>query len=193
MYKKTLSLAVAACLVFMAAPLIEGAQEPDMEDGTERTVTFARCLPDGTVEQVRETVHVAAGEELSSAIAERCTTLLMEDARFQQVMEQQLGLYLIVSGGDGFHMALPPALLEIPLMRLSFNLLPSIIYCSYSDDEASTTITSLTGGDGITSYDGPHKVLAAGFVGVIGWSGVFSFQSTGYAGLTLYAWASTGS
>lgn len=189
MYKKLLSVAVVACFIVMAAPVSESSSE----NATEHTVTFAKCLPDGTTERVEQEIHVATDESLSSAIAARCADLFEEDVRFQHLMDQQTGLYLIVSGGDGFHMALPPALLEIPLLRISFNLLPSIIYCSYSDEEASTTITPLIGEGNITSYDGPHKVLAGGFVGVIGWSGVFSFASSGFAGLTLFVWTPTDS
>ncbi len=188
MYKKLLSIALVACLVFMALP----ASEPASAEGTRHTVTFATYLPDGSVEYEEQEVELSDGESLSAAIADRCARMVQDDARLQWLMDQQLGLYLIVSGGSGFHMALPPALLEMRLLQLSFNILPSLIYCSYSGEEASTTVTPLMGGGNVTSYDGPHKLLAAGFVGVIGWSGVFSFSSTGFAGLTLFTWTSDG-
>lgn len=188
MYKKLLSVAVVACFIVMAAPVSESS----LEQSREHTATFARLLPDGTIEYVEETVDVAPGEDLSAAVAERCAAMVEEDARFQHLMNQETGLYLIVSGGDGFHVALPPALFELRLLRISFNLIPGLIYCSYSDSEASTTITPLAGGDGVATYDGPHKIFAGGFVGVIGWSGIFSFTSTGFAGLTLFTWTSVG-
>ncbi len=188
MYKKLVSVAVVACLVSVMLPV----SEPAVAERTRHMVTFATYRPDGSVEYVEQEVTLADGESLSAAIADRCAMMVQEDARFQRLMAQQFGLYLIVSGGDGFHVALPPALLEIPLMRLSFNLLPSLIFCSYSGEEASTTITPLMGAGNVTSYDGAHKLLAAGFVGVIGWSGIFSFASTGFAGLTLFTWTSVG-
>lgn len=188
MYKKLVSVAVVACLVFVALPV----SEPAAAESTQHTVTFATYLPDGSVEYVEQEVELTDGESLSAAIADRCAGMVQDDARFQRLMDQQLGLYLIVSGGSGLHMALPPALLEISLLQISFNILPSLIYCSYSGEGASTTVTPLTGGGNVTSYDGPHKLLAAGFVGVIGWSGVFSFASTGFAGLTLFTWTSGG-
>lgn len=190
MYKKLLSVAVVACFIVMAVPVSESSTEGDR--ARRQMVSFARCLPDGSVEYVEQEIEVADGESLSAVIADRCAGMVKDDNRFQRYMDQQLGLYFIVSGGSGLHMALPPALLEISLLQISFNILPSLIYCSYSGEEASTTITPLMGAGNVTSYDGPHKLLAAGFVGVIGWSGVFSFASTGYAGLTLFTWTSDG-
>lgn len=188
MQKKLLAVAIAACLVVLILPFSEGFSEGVTEEHIEHTVTFAKYLPDGTMEHVEQTIGVASDESLSTAIAQRCAALMKDDVRFQYLIEQQAGLYLIISGGDGFHVALPPALMEIRLLRISFNLIPSIIYCSYSDSEATTTVTPLAGDGEVTSYDGPHKILAGGFVGVIGWSGVFSFASTGFAGLTLFIW-----
>lgn len=184
MYKKVLSVAIVACLVVMAVPVSESSTE----DNREHPVIFARYLPDGSLEYVEEEIEPADGESLSSAIAERCAEMVHDDARFQRLMDQQTGLYLIVSGGGGFHVALPPALLEISLLRISLSLLPSLVYCSYSGEEASTAITPLMGEGNVTSYDGPHKILAGGFMGIIGWSGVFSFASTGFAGLTFFTW-----
>ncbi|MFO8132993.1 MAG: hypothetical protein R6U10_03535 [Thermoplasmatota archaeon] len=188
MYKKMLSMTVTLCLVFLAVPITEGVSEETME----HTVTFATYLPDGSVEYVEQEVELADGESLSAVIADRCAEMVEDDNRFQQHMDQQIGLYLIISGGSGLHMALPPALLEVSLLRISLSLMPSIVYCSYSGEEASTTITPLTGDGNVTSYDGPHKLLTAGFIGVIGWSGVFSFASTGFAGLTMFTWTSAG-
>ncbi|MGC9553774.1 MAG: hypothetical protein ACP5EK_00490 [Thermoplasmatota archaeon] len=179
---KIMALVIALVFLTLTVPVSPGV--------SQHMVTFAKYLPDGSVEHVTMAVEVTGGETPSQAIARRCAVLLREDARFQSLLDQQTGLYLIVSAGDGMHFALPPALFEIRLLRISFNLIPSIIYCSYSDPEASTDITPLGGAGNGTSLSGPHKVLAGGFVGIIGWDGVFSSYSAGFAGLTFFIWTS---
>lgn len=182
MRNKIMALTVAMIFLVLVVPV-----SPSI---SQHAVTFAKYLPDGSVEYLTEAVEVQEDFTISQAIAQHCAALLQEDARFQFLMDQQTGLYLIVSAGDGMHFALPPAMFEIRLLRISFNLIPSIIYCSYSDAEASTDITLLGGTGNVTSLAGPHKVLAGGFVGIIGWNNVFSFYSAGFAGLTFFTWTS---
>ena len=188
MHKKIISMAVGLCLISLTMSLPGGSS-----DHNEHNITFAKLLPDGTIERVEQTIDIVSGDSLSKAIAVRCAALLKEDERFQVETDQGTGIFLIISGGDGLHFALPPALFEIPLLRFSFNIIPSILYCSYSDSEASTDITPLSGDGNVTSFAGPHKILAGGFVGILGWDGVFSFTSAGFAGLTFFTWTSGGS
>ena len=186
MYKKVVPLVVGLCLISLSVSLPEGSSESN-----EHTITFAKLLPDGTIELVEQTIDVAAGLSVSKAIAAHCAEMLKEDDRFQVSIDQEIGLYLIISAGTGLHFALPPALFEIPLLKTSLNIIPSIVYSSYSNSEASTDITLLAGDGNVTSYTGPHKILAGGFIGILGWSGVFSFTTTGFAGLTFFTWASS--
>ena len=182
MKNKIIALLVTLCFITLAIPISEGTS------GTseEKTITFVKYLPNGDIERFTSNVNVEKGRTLSQAISQKCAELLNEDARIQSFIQQQLGLYLIVSGGDGLHFALPPALLSIPLLQISFNLLPSIIYCSYSGNDSSTEIIPILGGDPV-SASGSHKVWVIGFVGIIGWDGVFSSYNTGFAGFTAYA------
>jgi len=182
MRNKILALAVAIVFLVLIVPV-----SPSV---SQQSITFTKYLPDGSMEYLTEAVDIQEEYTMAQAIAQRCADLLQEDTRFQSLSDQQTGLYLIVSAGDGMHFALPPAMFEIRLLRISFNLIPSIIYCSYSDAEASTDITPLDGTGNVTSLAGPHKVLAGGFVGIVGWSNVFSFTSAGFAGLTLFTWTS---
>jgi hypothetical protein len=182
MIKKIMVIAFVLAFLALVTPVSPQAEQ--------HSVTFAKYLPDGSVEHITEAVEIPEGDTMSQAIAERCVTLLQEDTRFQSLINQQTGMYLIVSAGDGMHFSLPPALFEIRLLRTSFNLIPSIVYCSYTDVEATTDITPLGGSGNVTSLAGPHKVLAGGFVGIIGWDGVFSFYSAGFAGITFFTWTS---
>ena len=119
MRKQLLSLMVTACFIILAIPFSESTNDA--------TVTFVKILPDGTIEYLEEHIEVVQGRNLSKAIAERCGALLEEDERFQSLIDQQTGLYLIVSAGQGLHLAIPPALFEIRLLRISLNIIPSII------------------------------------------------------------------
>jgi hypothetical protein len=179
MGKKIISIVVMLCFISFVIP--------NSESTDERTVTFVKYLPNGERQLFTGDVEIEEGETVSHAIARRCAELMKEDAAIQLFIEQQLGLNLIISAGDGMHFALPPALLTIPLLQTSFTIFPSIIYCSYSGADASTDIIPLPLGE-TTSFSGDHKVLAIGFVGIIGWNGIFSFSSTGFAGLTVFAW-----
>lgn len=182
MRKKIMSLVVMLCFLTFVIPTSESTDE--------RTITFVKCLPNGERETFTSDIEVEKGETLSHTIAQKCLELMKEDSAIQSFIQQQIGLNLIVSAGAGLHFAFPPALLEIPLLRTSFTIFPSIIYCSYTGSDSSTDIMSISPPGNTTTLSGAHKVLAIGFVGIIGWNGVFSFSSTGFAGLTIFAWGS---
>lgn len=179
MNKKLFTLCVAFCFCAVATLHAEG--------GEKRTVTFAKCLPDGTVETFTDTVVCRDGETLAESIAEACATLVKEDDVLQEYGDTGLGVYFIISAGEGLHFALPPSLMQSTFFNIIFSLFPSVVYCNYNTD-ASTDIISLTSLGNETLLEGPHRVLCLGFVGILGWAGMFSYDATGFAGFTPFIW-----
>ena len=96
-----------------------------------------------------------------------------------------------MSAGDGFHFAFPPSILKLSLWSISLSLFPSAIYCNYRGENAETDIIPIMpSGDSTTIY-GSHRILTLGFIGVVGWDGLFSVSSSGFAGFTFFVWTSS--
>jgi hypothetical protein len=155
--------------------------------GREHTVTFVKCLPNGQREVFEQKILIQPGEKLSASIATTCEDIFDDDERFRDYADAETGLFWIVSGGDGLHLALPPSGKYSRFLEMYWALIPSIIYCHFNEG-ASTDITSLIGGTETTLADA-HRLLCVGFVGVLGWGNVFSFYETGLAGLAPYVWS----
>ncbi|HDN50336.1 MAG TPA: hypothetical protein ENG06_01010 [Thermoplasmatales archaeon] len=155
---------------------------------SERAVTFVKHMPDGRIETFQHNVTLLKGETVSESISRTCAELLTEDRELRHYADSGTGLFFIVSGGPGMHMALPPSGKYSWFLEMYWALVPSIIYCHY-DAGAHSDITPLTGGDNVNLEDS-HRILCVGFVGILGWSRTFSFDDTGLAGFTPYLWYS---
>jgi len=157
---------------------------PPIGEAKERTTTFTEYLPNGRV----ETFKADVGADTSYAIAEKCSELI-KDSAFQS-LPQQMEIYFIISAGSGLHFSLPPSLIGSTLLNIHFSFFPSVIYCSYTGNESSTDIIPILSPENATTITGNHKILIIGFIGIVGWEGVFSFSDTGFAGFAFYVWAS---
>jgi len=179
MKKKLITLCVVLGFCVVATIHAEGADK--------RTVTFAKCFPDGTVQTFTDTVVCREGKTMAEDIAEKCAVLVREDAILQEYTDTGVGLYFVISAGEGLHFALPPSLMQSTFLDIIFSLFPSVVYCNYNTG-ASTDIISLTSLGNETLLEGAHRVLCIGFVGILGWEGMFSYDATGFAGFTPFIW-----
>jgi len=180
MRRKTVTFLVALGLFLLMIPHSESTDE--------RVVTFAKCLPDGSMETFTMNVKCYAGETLSDSIARKCREILSRDDDMQKYAGTVTGLYLLVSAGDGFHLSLPSSFLRSSYFNIIYSLLPNIVYCNYDSTQSHTDIYPIAPAGNETLLTGPHKVLCIGFVGIIGWTGYFSFSTTGFAGFTPFVW-----
>jgi len=185
MGKKFISLIL---LFAMIIPAVVPAESSGSEDG--RYVTFTKYLPGGHIETVR--VFLPYRKDFSKAIMEKCADMAMQDESIQKFLnESGIKLYFIMSAGDGFHFAFPPSILKLSLWSISLSLFPSAIYCNYHGSSSETDIIPvMPSGDSTTIY-GDHKLLTLGFIGVVGWDGLFSVSDTGFAGFTFFVWTSS--
>ncbi len=159
----------------------------NQSEGTnERTTLFVKYLPDGSTQTFQHNIEYLAGENLSESIARTCGELVADDEQIQQYAEQQTGLFFLVSGGDGMHVALPPSGKYSRILEMYWQLVPCLLYCHYTEGGYSD-ITPIDGGAN-TNITVPHRILCIGFVGVLGWSRPFSFDDTGFAGFTPFLW-----
>ncbi len=157
----------------------------------EKIVTFSKYLPDGRIELFTETVECRNEEKLSEAIARKCKEMLMEEDYIKK-RDIGAGLYFIISAGEGLHFSLPPSLLKSSFWEIIFSLFPSVVYCSYTGEASETDIISLMQAGDETLIYGEHRVLCIGFVGILGWEGIFSYSDTGFAGFSPFVWTSGG-
>ncbi|HDH81455.1 MAG: hypothetical protein FE040_02310 [Thermoplasmata archaeon] len=185
MSKKILSLIL---LFAIAIPVIAPTESYGSEDG--RYVTFTKYLPGGNTEKV--SMFIPYSENFSKAIMEKCAEMVKQDASIQKFLnETGIKLYFIMSAGEGFHFAFPPSILNLSLWRISLSLFPSAVYCNYHGNGAETDIIPVMPSGNSTTIYGAHKILTLGFIGIIGWSGLFSSSDTGFAGFTFFVWTSS--
>lgn len=124
----------------------------------------------------------ANSEEKEQALVDLCEKLAKNDQEIQQYLyDSQTNTSIfshITSRGRGFHLEYK---IRIPIKR-HFKKYPnfppyqrilkiSIITCKYSlDSHAYSTVIPLSGGN-TTQYNGPHSVVATGFLGYTTWIG----------------------
>ena len=161
---------------------------PPSESINKSMVTFVKYMPDGKTETFCINVECSEGYTMSECITQKCKDLVEKDENIQNYVDSKTGLYIIISMGNGLHFSLPSSYLQSTFWDIYFSFFPSIMYCSYSDDEAKTDIFSLTSTDNSTLLKGEHRVLCIGFVGIIGWRGIFSSGDTGFAGFSPFIW-----
>jgi len=166
---------ILLCMMLLFPPLSIGETK-------ERTTTFTKYLPNGNVETFKADVGGT-----SHAIAEKCSELV-KDNMFP--LPQQIEIFFIISAGSGLHFSLPPSFIGSTLLNIHFSFFPSVIYCSYTGNESSTDIIPILSPENATTITGSHKILIIGFMGIVGWEGVFSFSDTGFAGFAFYVWTS---
>jgi len=147
-------------------------------------VNFLKIMP-GKVEKITENISVEDEGTISHAIAMECERIFHEEMEAYSSM----GLYFIISAGEGLHFSLPPSLIQSSRLNIFFSLFPSIIYCSYHGNASETDIVPIIPSGNETFIVGDHHLLCLGFIGVIGWTQVFSYDNTGFAGVTLFFWS----
>lgn len=155
----------------------------------EITVTFSKYMP-GKVEIFTKKIEVNDSEKISEAIARNCKEMLFEEYEIKNYAGT--GLYFIISAGEGLHFSLPPSLLKSSFWEIIFSLFPSVVYCSYTGNASETDIISIMPAGNETLIYGEHRVLCIGFVGILGWEGIFSYSDTGFAGFSPFVWTSEG-
>jgi hypothetical protein len=181
MRQKILAIAIIIC--FLIIPLSEGA--------SEQHVTFAKYLPDGKIEILSMKISLKNGEAISNGIARVCQQLLLSDESIQKYTNQSPAMCVVVSAGTGFHFNFPSSFFRSSYFNIIYSLFPSILLCSYRTTTSTTDIYSLTAGENTTLIVGPHKLMCLGFVGVVGWTGVFLNGYTGFAGFTPFVFYKT--
>jgi len=169
--------------LFIIVPLVTPAESVEEAGRSEgRYVSFTKYLPDGNMERFSMFVP------RSMSISDVCADMVKDDVAITNfVNTTPLSLYFIMSAGGGFHFIFPPSIMGIPLWDINLSLFPSGIYCNYHGSNSETDIIPLTSGNSTTIY-GDHKILTLGFVGIVGWTGLFSMSDTGFAGFTLFVW-----
>ncbi len=183
---KILSLVLVFVMVIPAFVPVESSEQ-QMEG---RDVTFTKYLPDGGTEKFSMFVPYT-GKDFSKDIADTCARMVKEDKAIQNFLNNTaLKLYFIMSIGGGFHFAFPPSILKISLWSISMSLFPSAIYCNYHGSDSETDIIPIVPSGNSTTIYGEHKVITLGFIGIVGWDGLFTMSDTGFAGLTLFVWTS---
>lgn len=167
----------------MMLPLSEGV--------SEQCVTFAKYLPNGKIEMLSMKISLEDGETISSGIARACEQLLLSDESMQNYANQGLGMCVVVSTGFGFHLNFPSSFFRSSYFNIIYSLFPSLLFCSYRTTDSTTDMYPLTADDNATLLVGPHKLMCLGFVGIVGWTGVFFNGYTGFAGFTPFVWYKT--
>lgn len=142
---------------------------------------YTKYLPDGTV----TTGHLNLQPD--ECPQDVCRALVEQDPVIQEYVQENMDLYFLLSGGDGLKFAFPPSLFGVSLLEVELSLLPNVVYCNYRG-EAETTIIPVTSGGNATHIYGDHRMLTIGFVGLLGWSTVFTFSNTFLVGFTPYVW-----
>ena len=177
-----LSLVLVFVMVMPAVvPVIPAESHEQTVDG--RNVVFTKYMPDGEIEKF--SMFVPYSENISDV----CAGMVREDKAIRNFANNTaLKLYFIMSAGEGFHFSLPPSVLKLSLWSINLSLFPSGVYCNYHGSNAETDIIPVFPSGNSTTIYGDHKVLTLGFVGIVGWSGLFSMSDTGFAGFTLFVW-----
>ncbi|MDD3493446.1 MAG: hypothetical protein PHU95_01265 [Candidatus Thermoplasmatota archaeon] len=182
MAKKIVLVALVGVMV-LAATVPVAPREHDVPGPVSRTLYFTKYLPDGTV----TTGHLELQPEERAPDA--CQALLEQDPAIQDyVRDNAVDLYFLLSAGSGLKFAFPPSLFGLSLLEVELSLIPNVIYCNYRGGEGETTIIPVVSGGNATSIYGDHRLLTIGFVGILGWSTVFTFSNTFLVGFTPYVW-----
>jgi hypothetical protein len=163
---------------------------PQSLSANKTPVNFIQYLQDGTTTTFTMDVYCHNDESLSSAISRKCEELFYKTIDIEQLADTGVDLYFVISAGSGLHFVLPPSLIQSTFFDIILSLFPSLLYCSYSDSEAESDIISLTASGNETILQGQHRILCIGFVGILGWTGIFSYGNAGFAGLTPFFWSS---
>ncbi|HHO56960.1 MAG TPA: hypothetical protein ENJ70_00215 [Thermoplasmatales archaeon] len=179
---KIISMALALLMVASALPF---SSSSNAADGKKIMVDFVKIKPGGVMETMSREIEVGNGD-VGHAIAMECARIFHEDKEMEYYAS--LGVYFIISAGEGLHFSLPPSLVQSSRLHIFFSLFPSIIYCSYHGNASETNIVPITPPGNETYLIGDHRLLCGGFMGVIGWTGMFSYENTGFAGVTLFFW-----
>ncbi|MEA2054017.1 MAG: hypothetical protein U9O96_02705 [Candidatus Thermoplasmatota archaeon] len=186
MERKILSF-ILLFIIFVPMIIPAESSEQKLE---ERIITFTKYLPDGKIERFDRVVSYT-GKNFSKKISDMCAKMAREDKAIQRFLnETNINVYFIMSAGTGLHFMFPPSLLKLSLWSIALSLFPSGIYCNYHGNEAETDIMPVIPSGSSTTIYGEHKLLTLGFVGIVGWDGLFSFSDTGFAGFTLFIWTS---
>lgn len=192
------SSVTAASLVSIPELRMNALESPTMETvGATKTVTLYRYGPDGSITPMQVDVTLEEGRTLGEILADKCSELVENDAELQKFLQDYIKdrnelnrtfgvLSKVKSHGKGFHFKTRFRIRIVGLKQFKiFPLLPpyfkkqirvSMIYCRYPrDDQATTTITPLIGGENATKYvEGNHTVFVFSFVGFAGWFRRFS-------------------
>ena len=154
--------------------------------------TFLLCsiilFPPLSAGAQEQTITLANGNVETFATEFEMNDISLSDAF--QFFTQQLEVFFIISAGSGLHFAFPPSFVGSPLLQIHFSFFPSVVYCNYGGSESSTDIIPLFSPENATTISGSHKILVIGFIGILGWEGVFSFSDTGFTGFAFFVWTS---
>ncbi len=186
--KKVIVFIMALFLLATASIPVESILKTNK---TIESVSFTRYGPDGSIKTFLARVEVEGGQNISSAIKDKCREMLENDEEIQKFIDKYnkgAGLILVISAGNGLHFNFPPSMLKIPIWDVDLSFFPSLIYCNYINENAETDIYPLIPEGNATTITGEHKVAAFGFIGIIGWSGMFSYSYAGWAGITPFLW-----
>jgi len=168
--------------VFMIFPAIVPVNSSEHVVAAGRYVSFTKYLPDGNTERFSMFVPY------SRSISDVCADMVRGDPAMRNFVDgTSVNLYFIMSAGSGFHFIFPPSVMKMSLWDINLSLFPSGIYCNYRGSGSETDIIPITSGNS-TTISGDHKLLTLGFVGIVGWTGLFSTSETGFAGFTLFVW-----
>ncbi len=178
-------------VLFLLATTFIPVESIPKTNKTIESVSFTRYGPDGSIKTFLARVEVEREQDISGAIKEKCREMLENDEEIQKFIDKYnkgAGLILVISAGNGLHFNFPPSMLKIPIWDVNLSFFPSLIYCNYVDENAETDIYPLIPKGNATTITGEHKVAAFGFIGIIGWSGMFSYSYDGWAGITPFLW-----
>ncbi len=184
--KKVIVFIMALFLLATASIPVESILKTNK---TIENVSFTRYGPDGSIKKFLARIEVEGN--ISSAIKEKCREMLENDEEIQKFIDKYnkgMGLILVISAGNGLHFNFPPSMLKISLWDIDLSFFPSLIYCNYVDENAETDVFPLIPEGNTTTITGEHKVAAFGFIGIISWSGMFSYSYDGWAGITPFLW-----
>jgi hypothetical protein len=155
-------------------------------------VQFVKCLPDGSTEAFSKTVSVERNETLSAALERTCKNLIANDEELLHFADTHTGLQMVISAGNGLHFAFPSSFFRSSAFNIIYSLLPNVIWCRYNNQAAKTDIYSILPEKESILLQGEHTLLCLGFVGIIGWTGYFSWGTTGLAGFSPFTWYPSG-
>ena len=178
----SLAFLTSGSLTLSAFPIKKiKADEKEVTSTTQliETVTVYRYGLDGFITTVDVEIELGKGQDINDGIAEKCEELFENDTEFQSLFKGNTSrgfMSFVRSKGRGLHIRL------LRRIRLMFCIYPR-------DQKAYTTINPLIGRN-TTTIEGPHSVLAFGFIGFKWWRGRISFLGfilrIGFVGFSLF-------